>query len=92
MITDQRQAAINAAAVIWLADLLDHAGLDRTVQRAEHVVRELITRGIGHAEPPPAPRGPGGTPAARRAALDATAAAVRQARLRHAVTTAEENR
>lgn len=83
MTTDQQQAAINADAIVWLADLLEHAGLPDPVPRAEHVVHELISRGIGRANPIP-PRRPTrvASDATRAAALAEARAAITAARTR----------
>lgn len=91
MTTDAQQAAINAAAIVWLGAALESIGVEEPVNRAERIVAELIKRGIGHAEPAPSMRPSSvATAEQRRAHIAAAKAALRRSADRASATLAQE--
>lgn len=80
----QIQAAANARAIAALAETFTHWALPEPERRAETVALQLLADGLAPMPRPERipPRGNGGSPAARSAALEAAAQAVAAAKAR----------
>jgi hypothetical protein len=75
-----QQAATNANAAAWLAEILEGWRIDQPADRAAWVVAELLKLGIRPLTSPPPMRGPGADPdhrAACKADIDAALAEAR---------------